>query len=209
MKRMLALCFALLLLLPLAACGRANKPEGTVAAFFDAMQKMDLEAMNACCDAAVQFNWNPGSAKEDDETTRAFLEIFRSLAAQMTYAIGDTTRDEDVATVAVTVDYADASFAVKDAMTDAMAKMVTSLFGGEAEESANDMLIRELTEKLRNETLPRQTMELLLSLHKTEAGWRISELPEDLLTPMTGNTLSMLDEAVRALSGVEDAQVEQ
>ena len=207
MKRLLPLCCAVLLVLALAACGGSfATPQKTAAAFFRAMQTLDVDAMNACGTDNELLVWD--FAAQDNGDAQQVLAFLRDLAAQIDYSVTETAVEDDRARVAVTVQYADASLFVKSTMTDVMANMMMALFGEDVDDNAQSQFYQLLREKLKTETPPLQTADVTLQMVKTDDGWRIEELPDALLTVMTGNTTDMLQEAAETFSGVAGAQVE-
>ena len=207
MKRWLSLCCAVLLVLSLAACGgEFSTPQKTAAAFFRAMQTLDVDAMNACGAEHGLIVWDLAAQNVGD--AQQIMAFLRDLAAQLDYTVTGTETDEDRAQVEVSVQYADASLFVKSTMTDVMANMMMALFGEEVDSNAQSQFYKLLREKLKTETLPVQTADVTLPMEKTADGWRIRELPDLLFTVMTGNTTDMLQEAADTFSGVAGAQVE-
>ena len=200
MKRLLALCCALALLLTCAACGGGGSPKQTVAAFFDAAKKIDIEGMNACLAEDQALTWDLEN-ETMDKNTPGLADLLRTLAAKLDYTLDNCEKSGDAAAADVTVRYADASFAIKDAMTDVMADLLASLFGAETETDPETLLIEAIREKLETETLPEKTAQLTLRLQKTDDGWVITTLPDELITMMTGNAVTAFENAVEAVTG--------
>lgn len=202
MKRVLALACALLLLCPLAACSPGGGPQKTVAVFFEAAKAIDLQKMNACLVSEQELTWDLEDRNEqENETRQSLMQMLRTLSARLDYKIDSCERDGDTATAVVTVSYPDASLTVKDAMTDVMADLLATLFGAQTDSDPQTLMIQAMQEKLETETLPQQTAQLTLQLQKTEDGWKITSLPEELMNMMTGNAIAAFENAVESLTG--------
>lgn len=199
MKRLLAVFCALALLCSLVACGGGGSPKQTVAAFFDAAKKIDIEGMNACLTADEALTWDLDNPTLD-KNTPGLADLLRTFAGKLGCRIDSCTKNGDAASADVTVTYVDASFAVKDAMTDVMADLLATLFGGQSETDPQTLLIEAIREKAENETLPEKTAQLTLELQKTDDGWKISALPEALMNMLTGNAADAFEDAVQALT---------
>lgn len=200
MKRLLALCCALALLLTCAACGGGGSPKQTVAAFFDAAKTIDIEGMNACLAEDQALTWDLDDPTVD-HSTPDLAELLRTLAAKLDYTLDNLETSGSAAAADVTVRYADASFAVRDAMTDVMADLLATLFGAETETDPEALLIEAIREKLETETLPEKTAQLTLRLEKTDGGWIITNLPDEMINMMTGNAVTAFENAVESLTG--------
>lgn len=208
MKRTVALLCALaLVVFTLTACGGGySSPQKTANTFFAAVQSLDLDAINACGETGALVEWDLMQQPEagDEGQLLAFL---RELAAKISYRITDTTVDGDTAAVQAAVDYADASMLVKSTMTDVMADMLMALLSDD-DTDAQTRFYAKLRENLKTETPKTQTVDVTLTMVKTDDGWRIREMPDAMLTVLTGNTTEMLQEAAQTFSGVASAQVE-
>ncbi len=202
MKRFTALLCAVLLLLPLSACGKAGTPKDTADSFFKAMQKLDFDAMNDCTTNEANVEWDLGASDYfSEETTQKMLGIFQSLAAKIEYQLGDAESDGTSATVPATVTYPDASAMVRDAMTDVMAGMIMTLFGEESETDVYTQLIDAVAEKVETETPAMKTADVVLPMTKTDDGWKISALSDDVINALSGNMGDAFAEAQSALVG--------
>ena len=201
MKRITALICALLLVLSLGACGKANKPEKTAEAFFEALKKMDFDGMNACTMEEVNVEWDPADMDMfSDETVQQLLGVFQSFAAKIEYVLGEATVTGDTATVPATVTYADASSIVRDAMTDVMANMFMTLLGEESEADVYTQLIQAISDKAGEETVATKTDELVLPFTKTDDGWKLSALSDELMNVISANMGDAFAEAESALT---------
>ena len=209
MKRTIALlCALLLVFFTLTACGGSyDKPQKTAKTFFKAVQTLDVAAINACGENGRLVEWEllQQPVADDDAQLLAFL---RELAAKISYRITETVVDGDIATVQAAVSYADAAMLVKSTMTDVMADMLTALFSDTGEEDGWTRFFAKLNENLKTQSPTEQTTDVTLSIVKTDDGWRIREMPDAMLTVMTGNSIETLREAADTFSGVASAQVE-
>ena len=202
MKRITALLCAVLLLLSLTACGKAGTPKDTADSFFKAMQKLDFDAMNECTTNEANVEWDLGaSGYFSEETTQKMRDIFQSLAAKVEYELGDVESDDTTATVPAKVTYPDASPMVRDAMTDVMANMVMSLLGEESDTDVYTQLIDARAEKVGSETPAMKTAEVVLPMSKTDEGWKITALSDDVINALSGNVSDAFAEAQSALVG--------
>lgn len=209
MKRTIALLCALaLVVFTLTACGSGySSPQKTAQTFFAAVQSLDLDAINDCGENGALVEWDLIQQTESGDEAQ-LLAFLRELAAKISYRITDMTVDGDTAAVQAAVDYADASMLVKSTMTDVMADMLMALLSDDGEADAHTRFFAKLRENLKAETPGTQTVDVTLSMVKTDDGWRIRELPDAMLTVLTGNTTEMLQEAAQTFSGVASAQVE-
>ena len=166
-----------------------------------------MDAINACGESGSLMEWDLVQQTADTDD-RQLLSFLRELAAMMDWTITDTVVDGDTASVQATVTYADGSMLVKSTMTDVMADMMMALFGDESEADAQTQFINKLRSNLKTEPPKTQTADVALQMVRTVDGWRIRELPDAMLTVLTGNTVEMLQEAADTFSGVASAQVE-
>ncbi len=199
MKRWLALLCALALVCSLAACGGGSGPKQTVAAFFGAAKKIDIEKMNACLTEDQALTWDLDN-RTLSKNTPDLADLLRALAAKLDYKLDACARSGDTAKADVTVTWCDASFAVKDATTDVMADLLATLFGAQSETDPQTLLIRAIAQKVESEELPEKTAQLTLQLQKTDDGWKIAALPDELMNMMVGNAADAFDDAVRSLT---------
>ena len=199
MKRLLVLLCTLALLCSLAACGGGGNPKQTIAAFFDAAKKIDIEGMNACLTEEQALTWDLDDPTVD-HSTPDLADLLRTLASKLDYTLDKCEKDGDTAMANVTVSYADASAAVKNATTDVMADLIATLFGAQTETDPQTLLIEAIREKLKTDSLPQRTAPLTLQLQKTDDGWKISDLPDELINMMTGNAVDAFENAVKSLT---------
>ena len=209
MKKMLALlCTALLLAGVLTGCGGSlSRPQKTANTFFHAVQTLDVDAINACGENGSLIEWDMVQ-KTDGGDAQQLTTFLRALAAKMTYTITDTEITDTQATVRATVQYADAAMLVKSTMTDVMAQMMMSLFSDEAEIDGQAQFYDTLLQNVETESPTMQAVDVALPMVKTDDGWRIREMPEDLFPVLTGNTIEALQEAAETFSGVAEAEIE-
>ena len=210
MKKCFALlCVLLLAAMTLTACsGSYTTPKKTAQTFFAAVQALDVDAINACGADGRLIEWE-FAAKAADGDEANTLSFLRELAAMISWRITDSTTDGDTATVQAEVNYADAAMLVKSTMTDVMADMMMALFSDGDDADAQTQFLAKLRENLKAEPPQTTMVSVTLPLVKTDDGWRVRELPDALLTVMTGNTIEMLQEAAETFSGVAGAEVEQ
>ena len=200
MKRTISLVVCILLLINLTSCGAKGKPEPIVRRFCDAMQSYDLAEMQKCTvftgDAVPTFFDDTAPA------SRALYQYITECASKMEYTIESSSFSKDTGLVTVSFSYLDATTVVNSAIAEFVSQMFVFAFT-----NADDTIIEAtfsgmLTNKAA-EIEPTVLKEVVTFPCKyTDDGWKITEVPEEILNILTCNIQST-GKALEAL-GTDD-----
>ena len=191
MKKMLALLCAAAMLLALVGCGAKNTPETVVGTFCDEMKNFNLEAMAQCVEDADPEDLNPS----EEEVPSQLADLLRQNAQKITYTLSDATpTDDDEAVVEVSFQFPDVSKAVAAAMGEYLTQALGMAMSGSSEEDISKLFEQILVEKINSAEPATTEATVSFPCTKTEEGWKIEEVPNQVLNVMTRNFLAALDD---------------
>ncbi len=211
MKKALAIIIALAMCIGLAACGGSGsssggsgsggkkngpKPEDTVEKVCKAIQGFDAAAIDACVDGSA----GAAAAVEDIEGVASGLaEVMKKEAAKVEYKLGSAGANGDAAAVQVLFDYTDATRSVRAVMDNYVEAVWDFLTNAEDLQSVTDDFADELFTKAIEDRWDavendRKTVEVTFPLIKKDGAWLLAALPEEVLTILTSNVGTAIDE---------------
>lgn len=176
MKKIIAVCIALIIT-ALTACGaQTPTPSDTVGEFLEATAALDGAKMSELC-------------PENDIDVSSDSEMLKKLFGGFTYSVGESRIGGDTATVSVTITQAD----MAEIMTAVQAELVSVLlehFGDDSFDSAayGEKLV---TEKLASDDKPMKDFTVEVSLKKASEDWIIAGDGNDaFFDAITGGMIS-------------------
>ena len=191
MKRILALLLAFVLVFGMTACGdKGPKPEDTVKKFCEAMKTMDYQTMQACMSGELETD---DLLDTEEDTMPGLTEFVKQAASELTYKIGAAEVSEDKAEVGVSFEYTDISPVLQQAFSDYFVKLLGALFSDLSDEESAAMFEESFASAKESTKTTRGTAEATLKLALQDGEWKIADLPEELVTVMTGNLLGALE----------------
>jgi len=189
MKKFLSLCLALVMVLSLAGCGA--KPESAVEDFCKAMQKFDLAAMGECVDGSKEIT-EEDIASFNEDMPEEIMEYFVTQAKKMTYSVDKAEVGEDTATITVTFSHTDIQPIMLSVLGEYVKQALVSAFSGASEEDMEDLLYSIFAEKVASEEVTTTQTTVAFPCVKTDDGWKISEVSDDVLHILTCNIAAAL-----------------
>ena len=185
MKKICTVLLCLLMVVGLHACGRSSAgPDSVVRVFSEAMKKTDFEEMSK----AVKGNeYDPSVLDLSDEITKQLFDYMKSENTKITYTIDKTAVDGDKGNVDVTYKYSDASPIVEATMGDYFTKAIGMAFGGASEEEMGKMFLSLFTENAKKVSAAQAESKVTYSCVKTDGGWEIEKLPDEVTDILTCN----------------------
>ena len=190
MKRVICAVVALVMVLALAACGGGNGPKDTVKTFCEGLKAYDMKKVSACMS---------GDVKADDMDLsnsgmpESISKMFKEWASKLSYKIGSVREEGGKAYVDVTFSYTDASAVFGAAIKDFFAKAMAAAMSGQMDQEAMSKLLQECLETaVKENQTAAGTASVTLELTEMTSGWKISNIPEEVVTVATFNILSSI-----------------
>lgn len=189
MKKFLSLILSVAMLLSLAGCGA--KPESAVEDFCKAMQKFDFKKMSECVDGADEIT-EEDIASLNEDLPAEILEYFTAQAKEMTYTIDKAEVGEDTATITVTFSHTDIQPVMISVLGEYVKQALVSAFSGASEEDMEALLYSIFAEKVESEGVTTTQTTVVFPCVKTDDGWKLTEIHDDVLHIMTCNMAAAL-----------------
>ena len=185
MKKFLSFILSLAMAISLIGCGAEEGPDVVVKSFCDAMKQYDVTAMLNCTVGGAEENQEDLSSS--DEMPEEFEAYFAELMGTITYTIGEATVAENTATVPVDFTYADISPVMTAVLGEYITQAFALAFAGASDEDMDVLLVSIFNEK--KNSIDAGTAEITVNFPctKTDAEWKISEVPEGVATVLTCN----------------------
>lgn len=200
MKRMIALLCAVAMIFTLAACGAKDSPEAVVKRFCEALKKADPEAMALCI---KDSSFDPEDLNSED-IPEAVMDVILQNAQKITYTVLEATEEETTGTVQVDFTYPDISGAVLEALQVYLAEAFGMALSGASEEELAEKMETILLEKLAEAEPEAGKLSVTFKCVKTEEGWKIKVLPEDVIHVLTGNFAKAIESLADSLAPSEE-----
>lgn len=198
--------FLLVLILVLAGGGayyfiQRQKPQQTLDNFLGAMQKMDLETMEALLQSS-----DLSALDNADIRDEAYAEFFKSINEKMTYKVKTDSFDIQNGTAQVTahIKYIDGSDIYKETISEFLRQIVSTAFSGEdlTEEQTQQKLAAILSEKAGATEDKFNEADITYPMIKTGDEWKIVSLDDETVKIMSANFKSVEDEINNSLDSL-------
>lgn len=188
MKKLTCILCCIALIAALSGCA-GSSPKGVIGDFCTAMQAFDVEKMRACI-ANTDGDFTLFD-EDDDAMTVALFDCIKENSAKMTWKITECKTEKDSGTVTVAFHYVDASTAIRETVSEYFSKALSAAFDQGSEEPDETLFTDILQEKMTAEPVFAD-QSVTFPCVKTEDGWKISEVPEDMYDVFTCNILGAL-----------------
>lgn len=190
MKKWLAMICAVAMVFALVGCGTKDTPETVVSAFCQQMKAFDPEAMSAY----VKDGETIGTETTGEDVPEKIVELMKEKAGEMTYTVAETTIEGDQGKVRVDFRYPDLSSTVTSVLGEYMTQAFGLAIAGASEEELSHLLETIFVEQI-GKAEP-ATAETSVEFHciKTEDGWKMEAVPDEVMNIMLSNTVSALEE---------------
>lgn len=192
MKKIISLITTLLLVFCLFGCG-GPKPEETVDKYLGALKNLDFAVAN-------ETLLNPSDLDFDedleDEDAQYLIDVFKKYSNEIKYEITNVETEDDEAKVTVDFEYVDAYEVGAAAVKEIFGKIFTMAFAGtHLTEEEMTTIITEAFDKAMQENKTNMVNSTeTFDLVKTDDGWKISSLPENLINIATSNLMKPFSE---------------
>lgn len=199
MKKVISFALALLMILSLAGCGAANKPEKVVSKLFKSIQKLDEEGIEECIhDGDLDLDELLSGAGEDGYMSKEALKYLKKYASSIKFSIGDARYDGDGADVPTTVTYPNIGPVIAEAFGELMKQSFSQLFGGDEmeEDDAEEMFLSILKEKLKDAEIDMKTADVNIRCIQVGDEWKVANLSdvfENMFSNIWDSSLDVFD----------------
>ncbi|MBQ9562193.1 MAG: hypothetical protein IJU99_01960 [Lachnospiraceae bacterium] len=191
-RRVCAILLAVILVLPLSACGaKGPGPDEAVKEFCEAMKAFDLEKLSK---GMGKEGENPIEAfSSEDDMDQMLLEQMKTWAAEIEYKIGKPEIDKDKAKVPVEFQALDAGPVITATMSEFILKIFSLAMSGGSEDEMAAALKTILSEKVAGTTLSKVTTNAEFTLEKGEEGWVITKTSDEVAQVLTSHVLEAME----------------
>ena len=161
----------------------SSKPDKAVKQFCEGMKTFDFAKMSE----VVSTMDNVKSASEEDEEYQVLWNYVKESAGKMTYKIIGSEKDGDKGTVTVQFNYVDAAPLIASTLSEFITKAIGLAFSG-----ADDSMYQSTLEGIFNEKRAAMTESMVdttatFSCTKTDDGWKIDKVPEEVVSVLLCN----------------------
>lgn len=188
MKKLLALLVSLIMAFSLVGCS-SEKPDKIVTEFFTAMQSFDFNAMKGCLFSAE-------GAEEiliEGDIESSLYDAWGKWAKEMKFSVEAITENGDDATVTVKLDYVDASIVMVETLTEYIGQAFALAFTGASDEAVSALMESILKDKIETVETTTAQKKLDISCIKVDKGWKIKELPDEIVDVISANMISVFE----------------
>lgn len=174
-----------------------ESPEDIVAAVSEALKQFDLDKASTYTveGGGESYDWSELGVPQQ------FVDYMKECAAQMTYEIKETEIKGDKANVWAEYRHIDSTPVVEAVMGEVL--MQAALKALKGEEVGEDKIVEMMGESIvtQKNKVDKKWMYTTVEyeLVKTADGWKVSTIPDELLTAVTANLVSALDAVTDAL----------
>ncbi len=201
MKKFFSLMLALIMAFSLVGCGAKEEvPDTVVKAFCEGMKKFDAEAMKTCVVDGSEVNMEDVSL--DEETPPEISEYLVKLASEITYNITNSNVEGDAGTVTVQFSHADITPVMTAVMGEYITQAFAMAFAGASDEAMDALFTNLFKEKIESTETITAEKTIEFPCIKTDSGWKISEVPDDVVHVLTCNMAT-------AFEGMDDVDGEE
>lgn len=197
MKKIVALMLSLIMVLPLAGCGETGKAEEAVKNLFEAFQAGNFEE-------AEMYLLKDGDADTaEDEDDDMFNHVFTKVEYEI---VSSEKLDGENVNVTASVTAPDMKVAVGEFFTKALEFAFENAFSEEplSDEETEKEMERIFIEATEKEDLGTVTNEVVISVCKTDEGWKVKS--DDVFADaITGGMMTALKDMENSMmEGVEE-----
>ncbi len=191
-RRVCAILLAVILVLPLSACGaKGPGPDEAVKEFCEAMKAFDLEKLSK---GMGKEGENPIEAfNSGEEMDQMLLEQMKTWAAEIEYKIGKPEIDKDKAKVPVEFQALDAGPVITEILSEFITQIFSLAMSGGSEEEMEAALKTIMNEKIAGTTLGKVKTNAEFTLEKGEEGWVITKASDEVMQVLTSHVLEAME----------------
>ncbi|MBR2009310.1 MAG: hypothetical protein IJ936_04205 [Peptococcaceae bacterium] len=192
MKKVLMAFLTIVMLLSLAGCGSASKPEATVGEFCEALKTLDMETASSCFASGNSGLKNPyaeGNTEKQNIFTEQAVAYFTNCVNEMTYTVGEPAIEGDKAVVPVTFTYVDAGPVVSAALEEYLPQAFMLSFSSVDDSVVKDLFDTIFAEKVETVSTETATVTVEFVCVKQEKEWKLQGL-NDTVRHEINNILS-------------------
>ncbi len=198
-KRLLAVAFALVLVVSLCACGGPT-PTETVDTFLTAVKAKDTETIKTVyAEETFDFTADIEIGDEEDEDAAAFTKVLEEelypMAMEFEYTLSNEVIEKGKATVDVTIKTYAFGSAISTFMSNYTSQVIPMAFSGASNEEMYELAAKLLSTELGNLGDPSFEKTVTVTLTEGEEGWIIDELDEEgeFYNALTGNLVNTIE----------------
>ena len=150
MKKVLVAFLSIVMLVSLAGCGSASKPETTVGAFCEALKTLDMETASTCFtsgDSGLKNPYAGENAEKQNIFTEQTVAYLTDCAKEMTFVLGEPAIEEEKAVIPVTFTYVDATPVISAALEEYLPQAFALAFSSVDDSVKKDLFDTIFTEK--------------------------------------------------------------
>ncbi len=180
MKKVLVVFLSIVMLLSLAGCGSASKPEATVSEFCEALKTLDMETASSCFVSGDSGIKHPYMTEEDTEKQNIFTEqtvaYLTDCAKEMTFVLGEPAIEEEKAVIPVTFTYVDATPVISAALEEYLPQAFALAFSSVDDSVKKDLFDTIFTEKTASVSTETATVTVEFVCVKQDKEWKLQGL---------------------------------
>ncbi len=175
----------------------SSKPDKAVKQFCDGMKTFDLEKMAE----VVSTMDNVNNASKDEEEYQVIWNYVTESASKMSYEIISSEKDGDKGSVTVKFNHVDAAPLIASTFSDFITKAIGLAFTGADDSVYQSTLEGIFNEKRASMTEPMVDTTATFSCSKTDDGWKIDKVPDEVVSVLLCN----MDKAFDKLNSDDDS----
>lgn len=179
MKKVLMAFLTIVMLLSLAGCGSASKPEATVGEFCEALKTLDMETASTCFasgDSGLKNPYAGENAEKQNIFTEQTVAYFTNCVKEMTYTLGEPAIEGDKAVVPVTFTYVDAGPVVSAALEEYLPQAFMLSFSSVDDSVVKDLFDTIFAEKVEAVSTETATVTVEFVCVKQDKEWKLQGL---------------------------------
>lgn len=203
-SRMIMSGVLVLLICFLSACMFGSGPEKTVSNFCKAMKEFDIEGMKEYTDEDAN-DFNDAMDSENDNVSY-LMDYFKENAKKLSYVVNDAQINDKTAVVPVEFTYQNASEVFRATLKKVLSETMASAFSGEEMSDAEmeALFISAFNEGKENNQPASSKTTINFSCEKTENGWIITDVKDEVYNVMTCGFQGVGKEISDAFNGSSD-----
>lgn len=182
MKKLIAVALSALMVVSVAGCSSAGKPEDVVTQYCDALISYDGEAASSCFVSGSQASVvaeDEGLVENKSDLMKQVEDYLAERVKETEYTVGESTIEGDAAVVPVTFTYVDATPVFSAAIGDYMSQAIALMFSGADDAVTEDLFGSIFVDKAKSVSVASDTVTIEFKCVKQEKEWRLESLDED------------------------------